>query len=171
METQFISELYNRIHSLCTENHVTITTMCKDAGVSRASLSDLKVGRKQSLSADTLMKIAKYFHVSVDYLVGNVSEPNFHLDNERILRKINGQIKQKGGTQPMDDNLFARDIDAARVIQVIETKAMRGSGTPKQPIREVIQYWSFDGELLAENDPLGHFTGGTDSTSSNVSSA
>ena len=45
--------------------------MCKEAEVSRASLTDLKMGRKQSLSADTLSKIASYFGVSVDYLLGN----------------------------------------------------------------------------------------------------
>jgi DNA-binding helix-turn-helix protein len=45
--------------------------MCKEAEVSRASLTDLKMGRKQSLSADTLSKIASYFGVSVDSLLGN----------------------------------------------------------------------------------------------------
>jgi len=84
-----MSELYKRIEELCKENNVTITTMCKDSGASRASLSDLKMGRKQKLSADTLSKIAKYFSVSVDYLLGNVSDPFFHLDNKRILEEIN----------------------------------------------------------------------------------
>lgn len=84
-----MSELYKRIEELCKENHVNITTMCKDSGASRASLTDLKMGRKQSLSADTLNKIARYFSVSVDYLIGNVSEPFFYLDNERILSEIN----------------------------------------------------------------------------------
>lgn len=84
-----MSELYKRIEELCKENHVNITTMCKDSGSSRASLTDLKMGRKQSLSADTLNKIARYFSVSVDYLIGNVSEPFFYLDNERILSEIN----------------------------------------------------------------------------------
>jgi hypothetical protein len=45
--------------------------MCKESGASRASLTDLKMGRKQSLSADTLSKISVYFGVSVDYLLGN----------------------------------------------------------------------------------------------------
>lgn len=41
----------------------------------------------------------------------------------------------------------------ARVIQVIETKAIRGLGTEKDPVREVTQYWDFDGNFLAEMDP------------------
>lgn len=65
-----MSDLYNRIEELCKENNKSITTMCKESGASRASLSDLKVGRKQSLSAETLSKIAVYFGVTVDYLLG-----------------------------------------------------------------------------------------------------
>lgn len=41
---------------------------------------------------------------------------------------------------------------SARVIQVIETRAKRGLGTEKDPVREVIQYWDFDGNFLAEMD-------------------
>lgn len=46
-----------------------------------------------------------------------------------------------------------RGTDSARVIQVIETKALRGQGTNENKNRIVTQYWSLDGELLAENDP------------------
>lgn len=70
-----MSELYNRIERLCAQNKVTITAMCRESGASRASLSDLKVGRKQSLSADTLDKIANYFSTTVDYLLGRTDDP------------------------------------------------------------------------------------------------
>jgi hypothetical protein len=47
-----------------------------------------------------------------------------------------------------------RACDQARVIQVIETKAIRGMGKSEEdPVRTVIQYWDFDGLLLAEKDP------------------
>lgn len=46
-----------------------------------------------------------------------------------------------------------RGTDSARVIQVIETKSLRGTGTEKDLCREVTQYWDFDGNLLSENDP------------------
>lgn len=46
-----------------------------------------------------------------------------------------------------------RGTDSARVIQVIETKSLRGVGTEEDPCRLVTQYWNFDGDLLAENDP------------------
>lgn len=70
-----MSNLYNRIDTLCKNRNISITVMCKDAGVSRASLSDLKMGRNQSLSADTLSKIADYFGVTTDYLLGKEKTP------------------------------------------------------------------------------------------------
>jgi hypothetical protein len=48
----------------------------------------------------------------------------------------------------------ARGTDGARVIQVIETKAITGSGAIEDPVREITQYWDFDGNLLATKDPL-----------------
>lgn len=42
--------------------------------------------------------------------------------------------------------------ESAKVIQVIETKAKRGLGIEKDPVREVTQYWSLDGKFLAERD-------------------
>lgn len=42
---------------------------------------------------------------------------------------------------------------SARVLQVIETKTQRGSGRSlDDPVRIVTQYWTFDGEMLAERD-------------------
>lgn len=66
-----MSDLYKRIEELCKRNHTNITAMCKESGASRASLTDLKMGRNKRLSSDTLSKIANYFDVSVDYLLGN----------------------------------------------------------------------------------------------------
>lgn len=65
-----MSELYKRIETLCTQHNMSVTTMCRNAGCSRASLSDLKAGRKQSLSAETLSRVAACFGVTVDYLLG-----------------------------------------------------------------------------------------------------
>lgn len=42
--------------------------------------------------------------------------------------------------------------DSARVIQVIETKSNRGKGTLDDLSRQVVQYWSLEGQLLAERD-------------------
>ena len=45
-----------------------------------------------------------------------------------------------------------RGTDSARVVQVIETKALRGAGTEVDMCRLVTQYCVFEGNLLAERD-------------------
>ncbi len=52
----------------------------------------------------------------------------------------------------MAESAIPRGTDNARVIQVIETTALRGRGTEEDRCREVKQYWDFSGKLLAEND-------------------
>ncbi len=47
-----------------------------------------------------------------------------------------------------------RGTNSARVISVIETKALKGEGTTEDMCREITQYWDFKGNLLAENDPI-----------------
>lgn len=42
----------------------------------------------------------------------------------------------------------------AKVIQVIETEITRGKGVEGDPLRGVTQYWSLEGDLLAEADPM-----------------
>ena len=65
-----MSNFYNTIEALCKKKQVNISVMCREAGVNRASLSDLKFGRAEKLSSSNLVKIAKYFGVSVEYLLG-----------------------------------------------------------------------------------------------------
>lgn len=67
-------DLYEKITSLCKQNGISITTMCKESGLSRAPLSDLKMGRSKTLSSASLSKIANYFGVSIDYLLGNTEQ-------------------------------------------------------------------------------------------------
>lgn len=64
-----MANLYNNIETLCKKRGVNVTTMCRDSGASRGSLSDLKSGRKQTLKYETLEKIADYFKISVESLV------------------------------------------------------------------------------------------------------
>lgn len=42
-----------------------------------------------------------------------------------------------------------RGTDSAKVIQVIVTEALEGSGTQEDPCFIQKKYWSLDGELLA----------------------
>ena len=64
-----MSELYKRIEALCKNEGITITEMCRRAGVPRANLTELKMGRQQTLGLNSLARISAYFNVSVESLV------------------------------------------------------------------------------------------------------
>ena len=64
--------LYENIYSACSRRGITIYRMCKDIGIRNAILSDLKMGRANSLRADTLDKIATYLGVSHSELLGTL---------------------------------------------------------------------------------------------------
>lgn len=63
--------LYNKILALCKERGIKGGKMCTDIGMSKGILTDLKMGRQSSISTANAKKIADYFGVSVDYLLGN----------------------------------------------------------------------------------------------------
>ena len=66
-----MSDMYQRIENLCKARGINVTQMCKEAGVARAPLTELKMGRTAILSARNADKIASYFGVSVGHLLGN----------------------------------------------------------------------------------------------------
>jgi len=64
-----------------------------------------------------------------------------------IIGNFGGEGKEgRGGGVRMSGT------QCAEVIQVIRTKENIGDGTVKDPVRIVIRYWDFEGNLLAEND-------------------
>ena len=106
-----MSELYNLIESLCKEKGTNITAMCKAAKISRAPLTELKMGRSKTLSSATLSKIAAYFGVSVDYLLGNKEKPAGQEADELIkndplagqLFAAYGKVKEEFSQAEIDD--------------------------------------------------------------------
>ena len=45
---------------------------------------------------------------------------------------------------------------SVEMVEVIFVSTSRGDGTPANPTRSVLQYWSKDGRLLADTDTLFH---------------
>lgn len=98
-----MANLYENIEKLCKQRGVNVTTMCKESGASRGSLTDLKNGRKQTLKYETLDKIASYFETSVDALVSGErkenppQQPQSEVDAavERIRRKLESMPKEQ----------------------------------------------------------------------------
>lgn len=67
-------KMYTIIEQLCQERGIRPGKLCTELGISRGTLSDLKAGRTRRLSAENLEKIAHYFSVSTDQLLGASGE-------------------------------------------------------------------------------------------------
>lgn len=101
-----MANLYNNIETLCKKRGVNVTTMCRDSGASRGSLSDLKSGRKQTLKYETLEKIANYFEISVESLVSGDYE------QKEKPNALDGIELDMAKLSPEDVDLFKRILAA-----------------------------------------------------------
>lgn len=101
-----MSELYNRIAMLCKQQGISIGKMCNQLGISRGNLTELKMERIKTLKTDNLTKIAVFFNVSVDYLLGNEEKPapesrnglsiKEQKDIARKLEKMMDELEESG---------------------------------------------------------------------------
>lgn len=91
-EVTKLNEMYNRIEELCKQKGINMTKMCKDAGIPRGNLSDLKHGRTAALSTKSLGKISEYFGVPMERLLGT-EEINLELFAANLSRHMENNLK------------------------------------------------------------------------------
>lgn len=65
-----------RIRELRKKKNITQLRMAMDLGLSQNSISRYETGDRQPDIAE-LIRIADYFNVSIDYLVGRSDDPTF----------------------------------------------------------------------------------------------
>ena len=65
-----MANLYESILALCERDGIRPGRLCDELGISRGLMTDLKMGRKKGVNAETAQKIASFFGVSVGYLLG-----------------------------------------------------------------------------------------------------
>ena len=124
--------IYERIDALCKERGTNVTAMCKELSIARSSLSELSRGRSKTLSADKMSKIAEYFGVSVDYLLGKTDikkEPTVTVydEHDNIVRLDDETIQLLDSlrTRPDMKMLFsisskATPEDVLKAVKIIE---------------------------------------------------
>lgn len=66
-----MADMYKIIDALLQERGISGAKMSADLGMSRSFMTELRKGRAKSIKAETAQKIADYFGVSTDYLLGN----------------------------------------------------------------------------------------------------
>lgn len=119
-------DLYSRIEELCREKHVNITTMCREAGVSRSAMTELKSGRTKTLLSDTASKISSYFGVSVDYLLGKTD-----------TKKVPVQAEETGNNISFEE--FERMVNDVKTGRGNEKAVIAGFGKDGNDIIHISQ--------------------------------
>lgn len=77
-----------RIHELRKEMGISMREAAKRLQMPYTTYVNYEKGLREP-SSEVLITLARFFNVTIDYLVGNVNDPQFYLDNERILREMN----------------------------------------------------------------------------------
>ena len=78
-----MANLYESILKLCERDDIRPGRLCDELGISRGLMTDLKMGRKKGVNAETAQKIASFFGVSVGCLLG-IEESNAVTEAERV---------------------------------------------------------------------------------------
>ena len=90
--------VFNNIKSLAKKQGKSIKTVALDIGLSENAIYGWK---KKKPKADDLAKVADYFHVSVDYLLGREEQPAPRFSPE-LLDAIDNAEGYSG--KPIDDH-------------------------------------------------------------------
>ena len=114
--------MYKIIESLCRENHTNVTAMCRELGIGRSTLTELKQGRTQTLSATTTSKIAGYFHVSVAYLLGESSDKQSYQASDDEIK-----FALFGATEDITDEMFDEVKAYARFVKERKQNGFKGT--------------------------------------------
>ena len=75
-----MADLYENIVKLCESRGIRPGRLCDELGISRCLMTDLKMGRKKGVNAQTAQKIAGYLGVSVACLLGQAEAKQDILD-------------------------------------------------------------------------------------------
>lgn len=66
--------MYDRIKELREEHDLTQRMVADYLGITRRKYSHIETGT-QLLTCEILIKLAQYYHVSADYIVGRTDDP------------------------------------------------------------------------------------------------
>ena len=92
--------MYNIIKELCLKNNISISKLAENLGFRPSVFTELKSGRTKKLSSDKIKKIADYFSVSTDDILGY--KPVSNIDRiipvgEQCRLPVYGQVSAGNG--------------------------------------------------------------------------
>ena len=123
-----MSDLYNRIMSLCEKKGVSGYRMCKDIKIQPSILTDLKMGRQSGLSAKNADKMAAYFGVSVGFLLGTETKKAPTPEGERTVSDRQIKAAFFHGAEMTEAEMDAAWEDVMDLRDIVIRKRKRDAG-------------------------------------------
>ena len=117
-----MSKMYQIIEALCRAHHTNVTAMCRELDIGISTLTELKQGRTQTLSAATTSKIAGYFNVSVAYLLGETNTPQSRSATDAEIK-----FALFGGADDVTDEMFEEVKAYAQFVKERKKNENKGS--------------------------------------------
>lgn len=117
---------YERLEAICSRNGITVSSLVKALGLSTSKVTAWKSGSVPK--GETLVKIADYFNVSVDYLLGRADttrEINSHntiRGNNNIIGNGNNICEKPSEQETALLNIFKK-LDVIRQAQLLSYAA------------------------------------------------
>lgn len=106
----------NRLKELRKEKKITQLELANMLGVTFSTISAWEVGKAQP-SYDILIKLATYFGVTVDYLLG------FNQEDKDTLKRLKTALKEAGMWDDNLNDMSKEDFEKAiKIINMIKQK-------------------------------------------------
>lgn len=141
-----------RLRDLLREKNTSMTTLAKELNISRQAISQYQDGTGQP-NVDKLLKIAEYFKVSVDWLVGR----------DGSVESLDADVQSVAAYTGLNDGaiMFLHDIQLSKPALGVSTKGytqptldvvneILSSRHFLSLLNEISQYWVHGGALPAE---------------------
>lgn len=100
----------NRLIDLCKDRNISQSQLAGVIGVDRSALSRFLSGKTDSLSHEHVIRMAKFFDVSTDFLLGETDDPS----------RINYDIGELGLTVKAAECLYTRKVDPTILCKLLE---------------------------------------------------
>ena len=142
---------YDIFLTLCKQKGVTPSAVMRTIGLNKSSASYWKKG--VTPSSDTLRKLADYFDVSMDYLLGNVWNPK-HVLSESSALGVTAYTVLPDDVQADEKEIIFGNGPHKYVRTEEEIQHMKHTARPRISIFEIGDYQGFfkklsDSELIA----------------------
>lgn len=100
------SHITTTVKSLCQSKGISVVLLLQECDLTKSFIYDLEK-RGTSPSCEKITKIANYFNVSVDYLLGRTNDPVLHQlpDDNHIIYEA-ARKKGDGGVEITDKTII-----------------------------------------------------------------